>query len=59
MGKAEVLAYDLSPLDPQRRSLSAILREHLPTFLRAHALPGFVREELSGWTTPVSCTASA
>ena len=58
MGKAEVLAYDLSPLDPQRRSLSAILREHLPTFLRAHALPGFVRRP-SGWATPMSCTASA
>lgn len=40
---------DTSPLDPQRRSLHAILREHLPTFLRRHALPAFVRDELEGY----------
>ena len=40
---------DTSPLDPQRRSLHAILRRHLPTFLRAHPLPAFVRDELTGY----------
>ena len=40
---------DTSPLDPQRRSLHAILRAHLPTFLRAHPLPAFVRDELTGY----------
>lgn len=40
---------DTSPLDPQRRSLHAILRAHLPSFLRAHALPAFVRDELEGY----------
>lgn len=40
---------DTSPLDPQRRSLHAILRWHLPTFLRAHPLPAFVRDELTGY----------
>ena len=40
---------DTSPLDPQRRSLNAILRRHLATFLRAHALPRFVADELEGY----------
>jgi hypothetical protein len=40
---------DTSPLDPQRRSLHAILRAHLPSFLRFHALPAFVRDELNGY----------
>ena len=40
---------DLSPLDPQRRSLHAILRAHLPSFLRAHPLPAFVRDELTAY----------
>ena len=40
---------DTSPLDPHRRSLHAILRRHLATFLRAHPLPDFVRDELTGY----------
>lgn len=36
-------------LDPQRRSLHAILRAHLATFLHAHALPTFVKDELEGY----------
>jgi len=52
------VAKDTSPLDPQRRSLHAILRLHLATFLFAHALPKFtppgvtkrvVRDELEGY----------
>lgn len=43
------MATDTSPLDPQRRSLHAILRAFLQTFLAMHALPSFVRDELEGY----------
>ena len=43
------MARDTSPLDPQRRSLHAILRLHLASFLLAHALPKFVKDELEGY----------
>ena len=43
------MARDTSPLDPQKRSLHAILRAFLQTFLATHALPKFVRDELEGY----------
>ena len=43
------MATDTSPLDPQRRPLHAILRAYLATFLLAHALPKFVKDELEGY----------